>query len=145
MKRRQFLTGILGFLAAGAALGIDDAQADHNRPRRPRRRRRRPQRDGSRSRPPRNGPRPRGFYQDGPPPGQDRARRALREGRVLPLGDILDSVRRRIPGKVLDVDLVQEGRGFVYHLRVLVRDGRVLGVAVDGRSARILGVRGRKR
>lgn len=135
MQRREFLTGILGFLAAGAVLGSDDARADHNRKRRGRRRP---------PPPPRDGPRPRGFYQEGPPPGQDRARRALREGRVLPLGDILDSVRRRIPGKVLDVDLVQERRGFVYHLRVLDPNGRVLGVAVDGRSARILGVRGRK-
>jgi uncharacterized membrane protein YkoI len=133
MLRRKFLTGFLATIATGFAVAPDDAWADHERRPRPRNRNR-------------NRAQPKSFYQEGPAgrsSGQDRARRALREGQVLPLGDIMGIVSRRYPGKVLDADLVQDGRSLVYYLKVLNRQGRVTEVAVDGQSGRILGVRGR--
>jgi uncharacterized membrane protein YkoI len=139
MLRRKFLSGLLASLATAMVAAPGAASADDNRSRGRRQRNR-----GDRRRRPRVQPKP--FYREGPDgrsSGQDRARRALREGQVLPLGDILGMVRRRFPGKVLDVNLVRERRGFVYYLKVLDRRGRVSDVAVDGRSGRILGVRGR--
>lgn len=144
MLRRKFLTAFLAAVATGVAFAPAFSLADHqgNGRGRGRGRRRRNQFE------------PKSFYREGPSgpsgpsgrsSGPDRARRALREGSVLPLGDIMGIVSRRFPGKVLDADLVREDRRFVYYLKVLDRRGRVTEVAVDGRSGRILGVRGRGR
>ena len=143
MLRRNFLTGFLATIATGFAVAPDDSWAEHER--RPRGRNRGNGRNRPRNRN-RNRARPKYFYQEGRTgrsSGQDRARRALRDGQVLPLGDIMGIVGRRYPGKVLDADLVRDGRRLVYHLRVLDRQGRVTEVAVDGLSGRIIGVRGR--
>ncbi|NQU70556.1 MAG: PepSY domain-containing protein [Rhodospirillales bacterium] len=142
MRRRKFLTGFLAIIATGLAVAPPIALADHERKRNGRNGRGR--RDNRR----RNEPRPKSFYEEGPvgrSSGQDRARRALREGRVLPLGEIMSRVRRNFPGKVLDADLVRDGRRFVYYLKVLDPQGRVAEITVDGQSGRILGVKGRGR
>ena len=141
MLRRKFLTGFLANIATGFALAPGTASAEHERGARGRSRNR-----GNRRR--NNQFRPKSFYREGPAgrsPGQGRARRALREGRVLPLGDIMGMVGRRFPGKVLDADLVRDGSRFVYYLKVLDPQGRLAEIAVDGQSGRILGVRGRGR
>ena len=147
MLRRKFLTGFLATIATGFAVAPDASWADHERRERGRQRKRNRRRNRNRNGN-RNGNRPKSFYRESPSgrsSGQDRARRALREGQVLPLGDIMGIVGRRFPGKVLDADLVRDGRNLVYYLKVLDRQGRVTEVAVDGQSGRILGVRGSRR
>lgn len=139
MIRRKFLTGLLATIATGLAAAPDDSWADHQRNRggRPRGRPRR-----------RNRGRTRSIFPQRPEArssGPERARRALREGSVLPLGDIMGIISRRFPGKVLDADLVREGRRYVYYLKVLDPQGRLAEVAVDGESGRVLGARGRRR
>ena len=74
----------------------------------------------------------------------DRARGAVQSGEVRPLGDILAGLRGRYPGRVLDAELSRRGRGnWRYDLKILQADGRVLDVAVDARTGRVLGVKGR--
>lgn len=68
----------------------------------------------------------------------DRARRAIRQGEIRPLRDVLASVRRRSDAEVLDVDLHQRGGTWVYALRVLTPNGRVRDVFVDGRTLEVL-------
>jgi hypothetical protein len=142
MRRRKFITGFLAIIATGLAVAPPIALADHERKSEGRGRGR------GRGNRQRNESRPKSFYEEGPAgrsSGQDRARRALREGRVLPLGEIMTRVRRNFPGKVLDADLVRDGNRFVYYLKVLDPRGRVARIAVDGQSGRILGVKGRGR
>ena len=79
-----------------------------------------------------------------PPRTQDRARDAVRRGEIRPLEDVLARVQKRYPGRVLDVDLDRSRPKWVYRLRVLTREGNVLRIAVDARTARIIGVRGRR-
>jgi uncharacterized membrane protein YkoI len=75
-------------------------------------------------------------------PGQRRARDAVKRGEIRSLEEVTSVVQRRYPGRLLDVQL-QDNRGRpVYQLKMLTRDGRVLNVAVDARSAQILGVAG---
>ena len=74
---------------------------------------------------------------------QRRARDAVKRGEIRSLDEVTTVVQRRYPGSLLDVQL-QDNRGRpVYQLKVLTRDGRVLNVAVDARTAQILGVAGR--
>lgn len=73
---------------------------------------------------------------------QRRARDAVKRGEIRSLEEVTSVVQRRYPGRLLDVQL-QDNRGRpVYQLKMLTRDGRVLNVAVDARSAQILGVAG---
>lgn len=74
---------------------------------------------------------------------QDRAQRALEEGKVRPLPDILSAVHRDYAGRQVEVRLTQRGGRWVYHLKWLTPQNNVLAIAVDGASARILDVRGR--
>lgn len=73
---------------------------------------------------------------------RDPARDALRRGEIRSLAEVANVVQRRFPGRLLDVRLEQGRRVWVYHLKVLTRSGRVLRIAVDARTARILGVSG---
>jgi hypothetical protein len=74
---------------------------------------------------------------------QDEVRRAVREGRHVPLGAAIDAVRRRAPGRELDAGL-EPGPGGrpVYRLRWAGQNGRRTDYMVDATTGRILGPAG---
>lgn len=72
---------------------------------------------------------------------QDRARDAYRSGDVLPLSQILRSVRRQYPGKLLDANLARRGGGYVYVIKLLDDANRVRLIQVDAQSGRVLSAR----
>ena len=75
----------------------------------------------------------------------DRARGAVQAGQVRPLGDILAGVRGRYPGQLLDANLRQQGSGtWIYDVKILQPDGRVVALTVDARSGRVLRARGQR-
>jgi len=80
----------------------------------------------------------------GPPVGladsdsdHDRARAALERGEVRPLAEVLAAVATQVPGEVIEVELEREHGHWVYELKVIARDGRVLEVLVDAATATI--------
>lgn len=75
---------------------------------------------------------------------QDEARRAVREGRHLPLSDVIARINAQIPGRQLDTGLESdEGGRPVYRVRWAARDGRRLDVIADARTGAILRQEGR--
>ena len=84
----------------------------------------------------------------GPPPDwqgqQDEARQAVREGRHVPLGQVLAAIRARTPGRQLDAGLERgpDGRP-VYRVRWAGDNGRRIDYTVDAESGAILGAEGR--
>lgn len=70
----------------------------------------------------------------------NRARDAVRQQQIRPLGEVLAAVQSRYPGRVMDVQL-DSGR-WVYSVKLLSPDGRVQVISVDARTARILNVQG---
>jgi uncharacterized membrane protein YkoI len=68
----------------------------------------------------------------------DRARAALERGEVLPLAEILASVTAQVPGDVVEVELEREHGAWVYELKVIAPNGRVLEVLVDAAAGRLL-------
>jgi uncharacterized membrane protein YkoI len=72
---------------------------------------------------------------------QDHAREAVREGRVLPLGQVLARVQQRVPGRLLDANLVERGGRPVYIIKMITNDGNVAIVSADAVNGNILGVR----
>ena len=85
-----------------------------------------------------------------PPMGQDRAREAMQQGEILPLSNIRRRVRDQFGGKIVGVDLGQASvDGFspgpwIYDIRVLSPEGRVLSIEMDASDGRVLGVRGQR-
>lgn len=82
----------------------------------------------------------------GQPPGwrggaeQDEARRAVREGRQISLGQALDAIRRRTPGRQLDAGMQPGPAGrMVYRVRWAAADGRRIDYLVDAQTGQIIG------
>jgi uncharacterized membrane protein YkoI len=81
----------------------------------------------------------------------ERALSAVRSGEILPLPEILERLRRQHPGQVLELEL-EDRRGsagerlWVYEVRLLQPDGKVVKLELDARSAQVLrGPRERQR
>ena len=72
--------------------------------------------------------------------GQNDARAAVKSGKALPLKRILPQVRKNVPGRILDAQLLA-GKRMRYELKVLGAGDVVRIVTVDARSGRILKVR----
>ena len=75
----------------------------------------------------------------------DRARAALLAGEVRPLAQVLAQVAHTHPGQVLEVELEREGSRWVYELKLLQSDGRLLKLEVDARDGQVLRERGKAR
>ncbi|PWC85225.1 hypothetical protein TSH100_16065 [Azospirillum sp. TSH100] len=75
----------------------------------------------------------------------ERARAALREGRIQPLERIIQNAKQRFGGDVLDVDLEDEEDGFRYELKLIAPDGRILKLDYDAATGELLRIKDRHR
>ena len=66
------------------------------------------------------------------------ARRALEEGRALPLAEILAKMKPDLPGKVIEVVLEVDDGTLIYDLKVLSPQGRLEEIEVDAATGKIL-------
>jgi hypothetical protein len=74
---------------------------------------------------------------------QDEVRRAVRDGRHVPLSQAIAAVRQRSPGHVLDAGMQAgpDGRT-LYRLRWATNDGRRIDYLVDAATGAVVGVQG---
>ncbi len=68
----------------------------------------------------------------------ERAREALERGEVLPLAEILERVQGQMPGEVIETELDREHRHWIYELKLIDADGRIVELEVDATDGRIL-------
>jgi len=72
----------------------------------------------------------------------ERARQAVQAGQVLPLPAVLERLAATHPGQVLEVELEREsvhGRdGWVYEIKLLQRDGQLVKLELDAKTAEVL-------
>ena len=71
---------------------------------------------------------------------QERAREAMLKGEIVPLNEALNVVNKEFGGEVVEVELEDERSGFVYEIKVLQPNGKVLEVELDAKSLQILEV-----
>lgn len=71
---------------------------------------------------------------------QERARRALEQGEVRPLAEILQIVGARIDGEIVETEFEREDGVWVYEIKYITRSGRMQEIYVDALSARIIKV-----
>ena len=74
---------------------------------------------------------------------QDAARRGVREGRLLQLGQVTNNIRRNVPGRMLDAGLEPgpDGRP-AYRVRWAAAGGRRIDFIVDAATGAIIGQSG---
>lgn len=73
----------------------------------------------------------------------DRARRAVEEGRMLPLRDILARAEVDYPGQVVEAELEEEGGAAVYEIKIVTNAGRLMKLHYDARTGALLKSSGR--
>lgn len=70
---------------------------------------------------------------------QAAVRRAVAEGRLRPLTEIIATVQARHPGRIVDVELERvRGGAYVYEIEILTPDRGTLEVKVDGATGGII-------
>jgi uncharacterized membrane protein YkoI len=78
--------------------------------------------------------------------GQDRARRAVQQGAMLPLREIIARAQADWGGEVVEAELEDERGVPVYEVKVLTRTGRLVKARYDARTgAPLAGGEGKKR
>lgn len=87
----------------------------------------------------------------------EQARSALQQGHILPLQQVLDSVTRAYPGQVMKIELERQeaqlrlaplagqpraaAPEYLYEIRLLQADGRLLKLKVDAATGRVVEVK----
>lgn len=75
--------------------------------------------------------------------GRDRFRVRDERPRLLPLGVVLSNIAQRFPGHHLDADgPFERGGRWIYRVKWLTPDGRVLIIFADAETGQILSVNG---
>jgi uncharacterized membrane protein YkoI len=75
---------------------------------------------------------------------QKSARDAADAGEIKPLSEILNAVKKDVPGQVLDVQLDKTGNPWTYKIRIRSEKGNVVLVVVDAESGTILSTKGNR-
>lgn len=66
------------------------------------------------------------------------ARQALEQGKVLPLRVVLEKIERDYQGQALKVEFEQDDGRFLYKIRLLQSDGRMVKLKVDAVDGKVL-------
>jgi uncharacterized membrane protein YkoI len=69
---------------------------------------------------------------------QDIARRAVKQGKILPLAEILERLKDQLGGRIIETELENEGGRYLYEIKVITSAGVVLEYEVDATTAAIL-------
>lgn len=75
----------------------------------------------------------------------DRARRAVEEGRILPLRDILARAEAAYPGQLIAAELEDEHGRLLYEIKLLTKDGQLVKLIYDATDGQLLKVKQRGR
>ncbi len=73
----------------------------------------------------------------------ERARKAVKSGKILPLKKVLQRIAKKYPGKVVDADVREvlnkksKKKEWLYFLKVIDKKGRVTDLIVDARTAKL--------
>lgn len=69
----------------------------------------------------------------------DRARSAVEREEILPLSKILGGVRNRFGGRVIKLDLESDDGHYVYELKLITPEGRIIELEVDAATGLPIG------
>lgn len=73
----------------------------------------------------------------------ERARKAVKSGKILPLKKVLQRIAKKYPGKVVDADVREvvdkktKKKEWLYFLKVIDKKGSVTDLTVDAKTAKV--------
>jgi len=67
----------------------------------------------------------------------------VQSGQILPLRAVLERLERDHPGQVLEIELDEEKGRWVYEVRLLQADGKLVKLELDAATAEVLRSRSR--
>ncbi len=76
-------------------------------------------------------------HADSRPVQQDALKRAVENGEVRPLTEIMAEARDKLPGQIVGVKVEYEHARWIYEFRVVDAKGRLFEVYVDAKTAEI--------
>lgn len=76
---------------------------------------------------------------------QDAAIEALAAGEIMSLRAVLNSVKTDYPGRVMNVEFEREHELWVYKIRLLQAEGRLLKLKVDAKTGAVIAKKSRQR
>lgn len=68
----------------------------------------------------------------------DQARQAMEAGQILPLQTVIQRLARERPGQLLEVELERKGTRWVYEIKLLEPNGRLVKLKLDARTGALL-------
>lgn len=75
-------------------------------------------------------------------PDHERARRALEQGEVRPLAEILQIVGYRIDGEIVETEIERKHGVWVYEIKYVSRSGRMTEIYVNALNGRTINLQG---
>lgn len=72
----------------------------------------------------------------------ERARDAVRSGQIVRLSEILEKVEQDFIGRMLEVELEEDDGRWVYEIKLLTEDGRIVKLRYDARDKTLIGAHG---
>ena len=70
-----------------------------------------------------------------------KAREAVKRGKVIALRDVLKLVRSKYPGRVIKVDVSDNGNNLIYSIKLIDENNRRMQVRVNANQRRIIGAK----
>jgi hypothetical protein len=71
---------------------------------------------------------------------QEKARKALENREILPLGNVLAQIQEKFSGDVVEIELERKAGAWVYEIEIIGVDGRVRDIDVDGKTGDVLNI-----
>lgn len=68
----------------------------------------------------------------------DRARRAVEQGEIMPMAELLERLQNDAPGEVVGIELEREDGAWVYEFKIVDGDGRRSEVYVDAGTGAVI-------
>ncbi|WP_291298758.1 PepSY domain-containing protein [Elioraea sp.] len=72
----------------------------------------------------------------------DRARRALENGEIRPLSELLAAIEARYDGRVIETELERDHGRWIYEFRLLPPSGRLFQLEVDAATGEVIATKG---
>ena len=69
---------------------------------------------------------------------QEEVRRGVHDHQLMPLGQVIQQLAARMPGRQLDAGLEYQGERPIYRVRWMTRDGRRVDLLIDATTGAIL-------
>jgi uncharacterized membrane protein YkoI len=69
---------------------------------------------------------------------QDRAFEAVQRGEVLPLDKVLAGLGQRHPGELIGVELERREGRWIYEVRLIDANGRLIDLDIDARTGKVM-------